>query len=197
MLIADSTLSQVTYCVLPFNPFAPKPSNPRQSTEPTKRTITLLQLRRNAMAPAIRLLMVAAAAAVLLCCVTQAAAAGKMPPQCLRAASALCQGESTDALACLKTKAMEGNIEIPMACATSLKVLDDAPAGPVAPLAAQGTSTRAAKLARMLSEGADCTNPSNGASCVTPFRCPNPASCCCRNGSWWDLPATPSCCPSV
>ena len=134
------------------------------------------------MAPSIRLFIVTAA---LLCCfAAQTAAASKLPPQCLRAASAVCHGESAHALACLKNKALEGNIAIPMACATALKALDDSPEAP---------RTRVAQLDRLLTEAASCDHPTQTLTCATAFACPAPQGCCCINGGTGWSPAA-SCC---
>lgn len=131
------------------------------------------------MAPSFRLFIVAAA---VLCCVAQAAAASKLPSECSHAASAVCQGESANALACLKAKALAGSIEIPMACATALKALPQA---------------RTANLHRLLTEQlqVDCDNPNNGLTCASSSSCPVPTNCCCNdsnNGGFWVAPT--ECC---
>ena len=98
-----------------------------------------------ATAPLLLLLLVVAAAATP----AAATATSRMPPTCLREAAALCEGSSTNAMACLKQLVAAGDARVSKTCGAALKATTTL----AAPVREQQRGSRAQQLSRLLNEG--------------------------------------------
>lgn len=150
------------------------------------------------------LLLLGALLALMAVTPTLAAAGGKtktkinrLPSACLRDATALCQGATTNSLACLMKLAKAGDVRVSKACSTALPSTLRSAARPSSHI------SRVEHVRQLLNEGGSIgstANCGNGPASVTVTTASgavsapatNCGSVCCK----WSNTATGACCVS-